>query len=950
MVKVKSIKYSGLSSKTSYAVLLLMAIFSFIPASLSGYGAERVKVGIADFYPLRHSDRSGINEESDGGLFASLLHYVADQEDWNLELKVETPEEGMRLLEAGEIDFLAAIAYSKELSEKYDFTRESVISTWAQVFARRNSAVQSWLDLSGKVIGLLRDDPYNPEMRSIAKRFDMNSEFAEFKNYDAMFSALETGWIDAAVADRLSGTLLENNYAITRTSIVFSPIELRFAARKGTNQQLIAALDYHLNLLKKDPKSAYYHLIDRILGEKHHVWIPQSLVIGLLVAVSVASFLFITSFILRRKIKKRTEQLSANNKELHREILMRRDAEQALRESRERYRAIVEDQTELIGRYSPDGTISFVNEAFCRYFGKTAEEILGAKLGLLVQKEQLDRQREQMIGLCPENPVMSLDQQIVSPQGDNRWLRRTDRAIFDERSNIKEFQMVACDITERKRTEEALARSEKKLKALFEFAPEAIFLESTDGRIIDCNIAAEKMTGHRRHELLTFRTQELMVESAQNKKLHEWNLTMHDSGEILFRHKSGNVFPVQINSQLLELDEERIVLVIAHDLTERKKTEEELLKIEKLESIGILAGGIAHDFNNSLSAIMGNISLAQMYCNSEWQHEILKRLQAAEKASLRARDLTQQLLTFSKGGAPVKQAASVETLIDESLTFALTGSNVKGELNIARDLWPVEIDCGQISQVIHNIIINAQQAMPDGGTIHVFAQNLELNGCNGLSLKPGRYVKISIHDQGRGIPREHLSKIFDPYFTTKQKGNGLGLATSYSIVRNHGGKIHVQSTLGLGTTFYLYLPASGKEVTSSPATTTEPARGKGRILVMDDELMLRELIGNMLTYLGYQVKLTRDGLEAIETYREAKETGDPFHAVIMDLTIPGGLGGKDALRKIMEIDPNVNAIVSSGYANDSVMANYRKYGFKGVVIKPYRIHDLSEVLKNIPFN
>ncbi len=862
---------------------------------------------------------------------------------------VGAAEEGMRLLEAGEIDLLAAVAYSNELAERYDFTKESVISTWAQVFTARNSTVQSWLDLSAKAIGLLRGDPYNEELRSIARRFDLNCEFVEFKHYDEMFRALETGWIDAAVADRLWGSLLQGDYAVTRTSIVFSPVEFRFATSKGNNQEVIAAVDYHLSLLKKDPRSLYYRLLDRILGDGHRAWIPRSLVVGLLAAVSVSSFLALTSLILRGQIKRRTKQLSANNKELQKEIIMRRNAEQALRKSRERYRAIMQDQTELIGRYLPDGTISFVNEAFCRYFGREADGLLGEKLGMLIQKEQLDEQKEHMIGLCPENPAITMDQQILSELGDSRWLRRTDRAIFDERGNITEFQMVACDITERKRTEEALARSEKKLKALFEFAPEAIFLENTDGKIIDCNIAAEKMTGYERRELLTLKTRELLIESARSK-WQEWNLRMGGSGEVLFRHKSGGGLPVQINGKLLELDEERIVLLIAHDLSERKKIEEELLKIEKLESVGILAGGIAHDFNNSLSAIMGNISLAQMYCDSDRHREIHKRLQAAEKASLRAKDLTRQLLTFSKGGAPIKQTASIRTLVEDSLTFALTGSSVKGELHIAEDLWPVEIDCGQISQVIHNIIIHAQQAMPNGGTIGLFARNIELNGTNGLSLRPGRYVKISIRDQGKGIPKEHLSKIFDPCFTTKQEGSGLGLATSYSIIKNHGGKIHAQSTPGLGTTFYLYLPASKEEILSSVVTTTTPTHGKGRILVMDDELMLRELIGNMLTFLGYQVKMAKDGVEAIETYKEARERGEPFHAVIMDLTIPGGLGGKEALRKIMEIDPQVNAIVSSGYANDSVMAEYRNYGFKVVVIKPYRLHDLSEVLKTIPFN
>jgi PAS domain S-box-containing protein len=384
---------------------------------------------------------------------------------------------------------------------------------------------------------------------------------------------------------------------------------------------------------------------------------------------------------------------------------------------------------------------------------------------------------------------------------------------------------------------------------------------------------------------------------------------------------------------------------IARDITERKRIEEELLKTQKLESLGVLAGGIAHDFNNILTAILGNVSLARMYVKQE--DKMIERLAESEKASLRAKDLTQQLLTFARGGAPIKETASIVELIKDSVSFVLSGSNVKCEFSIPNDLWMVEIDEGQMSQVINNLIINAQQAMPEGGIIDVSAENMTVGSEHGLPLKGGRYVKIAIKDHGIGIPKEHLQKIFDPYFTTKQKGSGLGLATSYSIVRKHDGHITVDSELGAGTTFTIYLPASEKEIPTSKDKEEESLLGKGRILVMDDEEVVRGVACEMLRRIGYEVEFARDGTEAIELYKRARESGQPFDAVILDLTVPGGIGGKEAIKRLLEIDPRVKAIVSSGYSNDPVMAKFREYGFRGVIAKPYKIEELSGVLRRI---
>ena len=373
--------------------------------------------------------------------------------------------------------------------------------------------------------------------------------------------------------------------------------------------------------------------------------------------------------------------------------------------------------------------------------------------------------------------------------------------------------------------------------------------------------------------------------------------------------------------------------------------EEELLKIQKLESVGILAGGIAHDFNNILTSILGNISVAIMHTTPK--SEISQILTNAEGAALHAKDLTMQLLTFSKGGAPIKTSASIADLIKDSTNFMLRGSNVKCEFSLPDELWPVEIDEGQMSQVINNLIINADQAMPGGGNIEISSINVIIRPGDIIPLKKGKYVKVSIKDHGKGITKRNLTKIFYPYFTTKRSGSGLGLSVAYSIVKNHEGYITVMSKPGKGTTFYIYIPASQKKIPEKRTWKKSLYMGKRNILVMDDEKMVRDILSRMLKKLGCEVVCVKDGAEAIIKYKQSKETGKPFDVVIMDLTIPGGMGGQETIKKLLEIDPEVKAIVSSGYSNDPIMSHYQAYGFSSVIAKPYRITELSKILRDV---
>lgn len=388
------------------------------------------------------------------------------------------------------------------------------------------------------------------------------------------------------------------------------------------------------------------------------------------------------------------------------------------------------------------------------------------------------------------------------------------------------------------------------------------------------------------------------------------------------------------------------MVIISRDITENKKMEIELEKTHKLEAIGTLAGGIAHDFNNLLTAILGNISLTKMHMRPD--DKDFKRLTDAENACMQATELSNRLIIFSKGGDPVRRIISINKMVDDTVCSALSGTNISCECKLPHDLNPVYADEGQIRECFRNMVINAIEAMPDGGVIRVNAENVTVNDSQVSGLKAGKYVKISIQDSGRGMPEEIMSRIFDPYFTTKemgaQKGLGLGLAVCYSIIKKHDGHISAESNLNAGTVFDIYLSAVEAEI-KGPASAKAKVFGKKRVLIMDDEALVREVAGRILEHLGYEVEYAGDGHEAVEIYKKAKENGKVFDAVILDLTVRGGMGGDWAIRKLLDADPQVKAIVSSGYADNPIMTNFREYGFAAAMPKPYNVLQLKEALE-----
>ncbi|MBI5192341.1 MAG: response regulator [Nitrospirae bacterium] len=498
----------------------------------------------------------------------------------------------------------------------------------------------------------------------------------------------------------------------------------------------------------------------------------------------------------------------------------------------------------------------------------------------------------------------------------------------------------------RRKEQDKNRRYQKGLETIINSSGDIIFLKDTDFKYVIANKAHETLFHVNVDDIIGKTDFDFMPEdfSLHCRKSDEAALSSGEPVDIE-EYAEGMWFST-VKQRVVDGEGNILGVVgIIRDITKVKKMEAELLKAQKLESLGILAGGIAHDFNNFLTGIMGNIYLAKLSISPH--DKLYELLTESEKASLQAKSLAKQLLTFAKGGDPVKKTIYIGESIKDWCSFTLRGTKAGHECLIPDDLWPVEVEKGQIHQVINNLIINAVQSMPDGGQIKVQAENIIINAKEIPTLKKGRYVKITIEDHGAGIPEEIIPKIFDPFFTTKEKGSGLGLAIAYSIIKKHNGHISVESDIGNGTTFSVYLPASGKKIFNEKETGKVPLSGSGKVLVIDDEETIRDFVCNVLSHFRYEAESAANGTGGIELYKKAMESGNPFDVVIMDLTIPGGMGGKEAIRELLKIDSRAKVIVSSGYSKDPIMTNYEEYGFSDVLVKPYIHTKLCEVVHRV---
>jgi len=544
-----------------------------------------------------------------------------------------------------------------------------------------------------------------------------------------------------------------------------------------------------------------------------------------------------------------------------------------------------------------------------------------------------------------------------------RLIRKDGKVIFvhttgvidRSNGNVKIFATLQ-DITERKKFENDLINEKERLIVTLRSIGDGVITTDIEGNIVLINKVGENLTGWFQHEaegkhiseifyIVNEKTRQL-CENPIDKVIKTGKIAGLANNTLLISRDGSERIIADSGAPILSYDDTIIgVVLVFRDMTQQKLMEAEIQRSQKIESIGLLAGGIAHDFNNVLSVISGNISYALSSINQH--NELWPVLNDVLTGTKQAQRLTQQLLTFSKGGVPIKSAADIRDVLKESVLFVTSGSKVRCDFEFAEDLWIVSVDTGQINQAVTNIVINASQAMPDGGIIQIKAKNIIIESEDNKHVLPqGNYVKISIKDNGTGIPEQHISNIFDPYFTTKPKGHGLGLASTYSIIKNHDGKITVESTLNKGTSFYIYLPA--KDI--KPDTDTKKAsvqhKGQGKVLVMDDQEMILKMVGRLLNRMGYEAVFAKDGQQAIDIYKHAFLSKNPFVFVLLDLTVPGGMGGAQVISELLQIDPDVKAIVSSGYSNDPIMASYQDYGFCGVIAKPFTQKELAKTLES----
>ncbi len=594
-----------------------------------------------------------------------------------------------------------------------------------------------------------------------------------------------------------------------------------------------------------------------------------------------------------------------------------------------------------------NGNLLFCNPKWAEIWQKTDESVkeAQARKRKFLQLDQSDRylgsRSKFILNLYSFGGDFTLNDIYV--RKSKKWVNQNFYGLLNEVGEVDSVVIFTEDVTERKNAKATaieLLESTQRFHTLVENLPVAAYSTDSTGHLVSANPAMVKMfLADSKDDIYTTPVKRLYKNSGDRalflSSLKSQGKLSNYEIELLRSDNSSFWASISANATLNAHGEIQSIDGIIRDISSEKALEKEILKAQKLESIGLLAGGIAHDFNNIMAAVLGNISLAKLYTQNN--KRVTEKLEKAEKASLRASDLTRQLLTFSKGGQPVRKKKNIQKIIRESASFAATGSTVKVIYNLLENLHPVEIDESQIGQALNNIVINAIHSMARNGRIDISAINVLLEQGNTLDLPGGQYVKISIKDYGVGISAEVADRIFDPYFTTKPKGSGLGLATVYSILRNHDGKVTVDSIVGSGTIFSLYLPAIHSSVAyekSNSVNSTLPI-GQGRILIMDDDEAVLEVVKEILEQKGYSTFTAIDGKQAISMYEEAFVSGEKYDLLILDITVPGGMGGADALRKIHEVDPHAIAVVASGYANNTVMANFLDFGFVDSIAKPF---------------
>ena len=806
---------------------MLFLFLLLIPAVVSfSQETEPIKVGIYEFEPLITTQENAQSR----GIFIELLEYVASQEGWQLEFQVGSFQELVDQLHRNQIDLLPGASYAGGVTDSLTYTQETIISTWAQTYTSNRNSIQSILDLDQKSIGVVRDDPYNVELRSIISRFDMASTFIEFNHYRDIFSALEKDWIDVGIIDRLYAVIHEAEYGVQKNPILFSPVELRFAIPQNGRTALVEVIDYHLSDLKNNSNSLYYQLINESFGtaasSKFLKYLPYMLSgSGILLLISFGSTVF-----MRRIIQQKTAELSEKNDTLENEITMRIEAEEAVIRSNQLLHKTFESIND--GLLITDGDLKSIYT-----FNKAAANIFGHN----------------------ENSLGQI--QLVQ--------------LFTNRKEAREF-----------------------------------YLE------------------------------------IKNDIVSKGSFT----GEVRLKRKNGDVFPAEVAVNPIEDFAEKFAtyVVIIRDVTFRVQSRQ----ARKMEAIGTLAGGIAHDFNNLLTPIIGYSDLMLMDKTSLEQKQS-EFLEAIGQAAHQAKSLVNQILTFSRKSDQERMPVHLGTVIQNTLSLLRSSIPATVEINFRIDTYEdvVLADSTQIHQIIMNLCTNAAHALPDSnGNIQIHLTD-HAGSAQGWShdrlCDDKKYVCIIVKDNGSGISPDRLEKIFDPFYTTKEKGKGtgMGLAVVQGIVNSYHGTIAVESEPDEGSTFYVYLPKSD-EAEEDAVVQNKPMDYSGRsenILLVDDEKMVADMFEHSLTNIGYSVTKMTNSQEALSLFESAP---DDYDIILTDQTMPG-LTGAELAKKSLEIRPNIPVILLTGYSETFSSHDAHSIGIKEYLMKPIVPGNLARAVRRI---
>ena len=785
------------------------------------------------------------------------------------------------------------------------------------IVTQRSSTIQTTTDLLDKKICTVANYAINDFLAEKFPAIDINPVS---DNREGL-RGVSTGIFDAMILNQMYATFIIEEQGITN---------LKIAGESGYLNRLSAAASIKDPILSGILEKAVDQITPRTKRQLYQKWLghPVETISRTLLTTLLGVILCITALLaifwgwnisLKKTVQNRT-----------RDII----------QSRENYKTTLNSIGDAVITTDANGIITGINPVAEELVGWKEEKALDKPLTKVLTiidthtRKSLHNPAEQVISSGAainhsHNPT------LISSTGQEFVIDDSAAPIKDDQGNIFGVILVFHDITHRYRIQQELLKNEQQLKQYISKAPIGVAVLNNRYEFIQVNKKICEFSGFHEDELLQKELKDLLPKRYHADLAQGLNLAREFGSSNIspeFTHKNETNLFSSINIGYVTNDK---YLIFFNDINQQKLAEEELLKMNKLRSIGTLAGGIAHDFNNILMGIFGNIDIAKDLIDHD--HKAYDFLHRAGKSLSRASRLTQQLLTFSKGGDPVKEHTQVLPLIREAIDFDLAGSNILPVVNCEDNIWLTDVDKGQIGQVLSNLFINAKQAMPDGGHLSIDLRNTEVEQISTLPVESGDYVKITITDTGTGVEKEHLTRIFDPYFSTKQTGSGLGLASTYSIIVKHKGHIQVHSTIGEGTTFTLYLPASRKtlvQITKNTTTDTIHLRNC-RILAMDDDQEILNLMRRMLSGTEAQITTTVCGEEAIKEYMSALQSAQPYNLAILDLTVPGAMGGQETAAHILKIDPAAQLIVSSGYAEDPVLANHKKYGFTDVLSKPY---------------